>query len=128
MLGYPYQYEGLSGEWPCGSMVDWTTGELNQKYWGEILLLDTIGRPFRYCGTVVSGGGDLYAQGLSSAKGQVVVIINKLQSTQIVVLRGGKGKKAWLLEAAGGNAPARQFSLESDSLTLSAFATVFVSW
>jgi hypothetical protein len=31
IIGYPYKYDGLSGEWPSGTMVDWDTAGLCVK-------------------------------------------------------------------------------------------------
>jgi hypothetical protein len=129
LLGYPYQYDGLSGEWASGTMVDFERpGELNAKYWVEILALQQIGRPFKYCATTMAAPSDVYVQGLSSAKGRVVVAINKRASPRSVEIAGAKGKTAWVIDLSTGNSKAREVAIEADEITLPAFATMFVQW
>ena len=56
-------YDGLSGEWPCGSMVDWSDGRLNHKFWAMIALLETLDtEDFSFCETTYEGS-DAHAPG-----------------------------------------------------------------
>ena len=128
ILGYPYTFDGLSGEWPSGTMVDWKTQELNAKYYVEIMLLKNVGRPFSYCKTTSSGNGGVYAQALTSPKGRVVVLINTKHTPTTVGLPGATGKRALAIDVASGNGPARAATLASDTVALRAFATVLVQW
>lgn len=86
IIGYPYRFNALSGEWPCGSMVDWDSLGLNQKFWVELALLQSMSRPFSFCDSGVANegappvpadpGAPVYVQGLESSKGRIVVAIN----------------------------------------------------
>jgi hypothetical protein len=129
VLGYPAGFDGLSGEWPCGSMVDWTENKLNHKYWLQIALLQSLGRPFSFCAT--SGGttsSSVYAQGLRSQKGSVLVLINTKATAQTVSVAGARGKHAATIDGAVGNEAAREATLASDSIDLGPFATMLVHW
>merc|ERR1719201_283659 len=76
ILGYPYKFDGTSGEWPSGTMVDWNSNQLNAKFWVTLLMLQQVARPFSYCKTAEAPDG-VYAQGVQSSKGKVLVLINK---------------------------------------------------
>ena len=145
ILGYPAAFDGLSGEWPCGSMVDWTQAQLNHKYWIQMVLLRSVSRPFSFCATTVADAsgteasapvyaqgtealGPVYAQGLASAKGRVIVLINMRASTQTVRVPGATGKHALTIDSTVGNEPAREGTLTSDVIELKEFATMFIQW
>ena len=132
ILGYPSGFDGLSGEWPCGSMVDWTSRQLNHKYWVQIVLLQSLSRPFSYCDTTNTpshvGGNAVYTQGLTSAKGHVLVLINTKAAAQTVTVSGAKGTHAAIIDEQVGNHAAREVVLASDQVELAPFATVFVHW
>ena len=141
ILGYPAGFDGLSGEWPCGSMVDWRERRLNHKFWAQLALLQAVARPFSFCETNVTaaaGRGGLvgvdpstspvYAQGLTSAKGRVMVLINTKAVPQAVDVPGAAGKFASTIDDAVGNEAARISTLETDIVQLGPFATMFVSW
>lgn len=119
-------------------MVDWTKGgdcastahcgELNAKYWVELLLLQHVSRPFSFVATTNTSAWatpPVYVQGLSSEKGRVVVLINTKSVQQRVTLAGSNGKTAHLLF---GNGPASVHTLTSNEITLKAFETMFVVW
>eukprot|EP00039_Didymoeca_costata_P032444 m.37850 g.37850 ORF g.37850 m.37850 type:complete len:530 (-) comp9361_c0_seq1:3-1592(-) len=128
ILGYPYQYDGLSGEWASGSMVDWTgVPGLNAKYYVMAMLLETVARPFSY---IQMNGGEsndlVYVQALTSAKGKVVVIINKKSAPQSIHLVGGKGATSLWIEEQNWKAPAIEKKLDSEVIPLSPFAVGIV--
>eukprot|EP01044_Picomonas_judraskeda_P015281 COSAG03_NODE_2536_length_2664_cov_1.537622_2_plen_66_part_00 len=62
-------------------------------------------------------------QGISSAKGRVVVVINTKSIQQSVTLNGGKGKTAHVLSGTG---PATEHALTADTVALAPFETMFV--
>lgn len=119
-------------------MVDWTKGGdcatedqcggLNAKYWVELLLLQHVGRPFSFVATTNTSSSStppVYVQGLSSAKGRVVILINTKSKEHTVTLVGATGKTAHILSS---NGPATKQKLNTDTLTLVPFETMFVSW
>lgn len=139
ILGFPAEFDGLSGEWPCGSMVDWTENKMNHKFWVMIALLQSVSRPFSYCSTTAAqldngrggagaGNADVYAQGLRSEKGRVVVLINTKSTVQSVIVPGAAGKHAGIIDTQVGNDAAREVTISSDTVELRAFATVFIHW
>lgn len=134
ILGYPAKFDGTSGEWPCGSMVDWTENKLSHKTWVQIALLQSLSQPFSFCNT---RGGDstsgktsvaVYAQGLTSAKGKLLVLINTKSTTQTILVPGVRGKHVSTIDEALGNEPAREAVLGADTVELGAFATMIVHW
>jgi hypothetical protein len=62
MVGYPSQFPGVS-------MVDWTTGRPNARYWVLKLLHDNFGPGDKLVETA-SGVSYVYAQGFVSRDGQ----------------------------------------------------------
>lgn len=149
ILGYPWKFDGLSGEWPCGTMVDFTQpGELNAKYWVTLLTLQSLTRPFKFCDTTVSvarvsvqrgaadatAGGeraaddDVFVQAMQSAKGSVVAVVNKRYSNHTVTIAGAAGKTASILDETTVNRAARTQVLTSDEVEVPAFATMFVAF
>ena len=124
------RFDGLSGEWPCGSMVDWSANALNHKFWVQIALLQSLGRPFSFCDTTTAddaadagkGSADtVYAQGLTSAKGRLLVLINTKATPQTVTVTGASGKHAAVIDSAVGNEAAREVTLAADAIELGAF-------
>ena len=127
------RFDGLSGEWPCGSMVDWSANALNHKFWVQIALLQSLGRPFSFCDTTTTadaadaadagkGSADaVYAQGLTSAKGRLLVLINTKATPQTVTVPGASGKHAAVIDSAVGNEAAREVTLAANAIELGAF-------
>jgi hypothetical protein len=122
-------------------MVDWTKGgecsqqthcgELNAKYWVELLLLQHVSRPFSFVHTTnisTHPSPPVYVQGLSSAKGRVVVAINTKSFGQDITIVGGRGKVAYTICLESGTGPAMKHALTADRVALPPFATMFVVW
>ena len=132
-------------------MVDWSERRLNHKFWAQIALLRAVARPFSFCDTAVTnaagrGGASrspgtgtagvnmkaanasVYAQGLTSARGRVLVLINTKATQQAIDVPGAAGKRASTIDNAVGNEAARESTLEADLVQLGAFATMFVRW
>ena len=113
-------------------MVDWSANALNHKYWVQIALLQSLGRPFSFCDTTTTtttdaadagkGSADaVYAQGLTSAKGRLLVLINTKATPQTVTVTGASGKHAAVIDSAVGNEAAREVTLAADAIELGAF-------
>ena len=111
-------------------MVDWSANALNHKFWVQIALLQSLGRPFSFCDTTTTaadadagkGSADaVYAQGLTSAKGRLLVLINTKATPQTVTVPGASGKHAAVIDSAVGNEAAREVTLAADAIELGAF-------
>ena len=129
ILGYPYRFDKLSGEWPCGTMVDWedTNTGLNAKLWVEVALLESVSRPFSYCEATSSDPSLVYAQTLRSSKGRVLVLINKSHQPVSVRLPAElSGRAALVIDERTENTPARRETVSAGSMELGGFATVIV--
>lgn len=125
ILGYPYKFDGTSGEWASGTMVDWTSNQLNAKFWVTLLMLQQVARPFSYCTTAGATEG-VYAQGIKSSKGRVLVLINKKNINVHVDVPSAAGGTASVIDELSGNGPARYMTLTGDRITLKPFAVAFV--
>eukprot|EP00912_Choanoflagellata_sp_UC4_P000609 UC4_evm1s379 len=141
ILGFPAGYDGLSGEWPCGTMVDWEEKKLNHKYWIMIALLKVINtNSFSFCATEYIGkenhypsksfpeNSSIYAQGIRSSKGKILVLINTKSTEEKVLVYNAKGKNATIIDGEVGNEPARDVKLATDEISLSPFATIFLQF
>ena len=63
----------------------------------------------------------VYAQGLTSAKGRLLVLINTKATPQTVTVPGASGKHAAVIDSAVGNEAAREVTLPADAIELGAF-------
>lgn len=137
ILGYPLGLDGLSGEWPCGTMVSWPEpargrprAQLNAKFWVQLLWQQAVGpaNEFSFCSTSSAPAG-VYAQGLVMAQtgDRLLVLINKRSSAQSVVVAGAAGNYARVLDAAHvyGPLPPKQ-QLITDTIALPPFAIYFI--
>merc|ERR1712190_44301 len=106
-------------------MVDWRTNELNVNFWIMFLTAQMIARPFEYFATE-SSTPDVYAQGIRSAKGSVIVLVNKKNAAREVSISGVSGSSVAVIDQSTGNKPARKFQLSKDTISLSPFAVAFV--
>jgi len=125
ILGYPYKFDGTSGEWASGTMVDWKSNKLNAKFWVTLLMLQQVARPFSYCKTTGAPEG-VYAQGIQSSKGKVLVLINKRNANVDFDLLSVAGGSALVIDELSGNGPAQLVKLTSNRITMRPFAVAFV--
>ena len=134
-------------------MVDWTDGHLNHKFWAMIALLETLDTEnFSFCETAYEGsdahapgrmtkdgnldisgrqiqsGNGIFAQGLQSSNGRVLVLINTKATSATVKVSGATGKKAKIIDSLVGNEAARESTLASDTVELGSFAVMFVQF
>eukprot|EP00730_Choanoeca_flexa_P007004 TRINITY_DN12265_c0_g3_i10.p1 TRINITY_DN12265_c0_g3~~TRINITY_DN12265_c0_g3_i10.p1 ORF type:complete len:530 (+),score=74.32 TRINITY_DN12265_c0_g3_i10:1825-3414(+) len=86
ILGYPYRYDGLSGEWPCGSMIDWDCNQPNLKYWVTLLVAKHLKPPLNLVDTHNDQPEEVYVQGITTVQARAVVIINKRSTSRTVSL------------------------------------------
>ena len=124
-------------------MVDWSDKKLNHKFWVMIALLQTLDtEDFSFCETNYEGsdahdpwatptppsGSGIFAQGLSSSRGDVLVLINTKATNATVRVPGAAGKEAKTIDTLVGNEAARESMLESETLELGSFAVTFVKF
>ena len=74
LVGYPTQF-------PDVSMMNWTTGQPNARFWCLKLLKEHFGKGDRMVHTA-SGSTAVVAQAFSTAKGKKLLLINKRNQKQ----------------------------------------------
>ena len=70
----------------------------------------------------------VYAQGLVSTRGQVLILINMKAELKTLHVQGARGKHAAIIDSAVGNEAAREIVLGADMIDLEAFGTMLIHW
>ena len=128
-------------------MVDWSDKKLNHKFWIMIALLQTLDtEDYSFCETTYEGsdahapprdrkdtsaveaGDGVFAQGLQSSKGRVLVLINTRAASATATVPGAAWKPAKVIDSSVGNEPARELTLGSDHIELGPFAVNIVQF
>jgi hypothetical protein len=120
LVGYPSQF-------PSVTMIDWTNGRPNARYWVLKLLIDGLHLGDKICKTAASGDGDVYAQGFTGTSGRTMLLINRRNAPARVELPL-PGGRAQVVDEATGEEPARTSTLSGTALALDPFAVAVVSW
>jgi hypothetical protein len=133
LVGYPRQY-------PEVTMVDWTSGRPNARYWvlkllkesfalGDTLVATTC--TDRSPRTITSAGNpDVAGQAFRSAQGQrKLLLVNKRNRTvQVALPSEAAGSGLQVVDEATGQNAARTSSLDGQTLALAPFAVAVVSF
>jgi hypothetical protein len=81
LVGYPTQF-------PSVSMVDWTTGSPNARFWVLKLIHDHFAPGDKLIPTV-GAPGDIIAQALTTPKGRALLLVNKRNVKTAIRLKEG---------------------------------------
>jgi hypothetical protein len=131
LVGYPTQY-------PDVTMIDWTSGRPNARYWvlrllkesftpGDVLVATTCTDPAPH--TITSSGNpDVAAQAYRSASGhRKLLLVNKRnRSIQVALPEDAAGAALQVVDEATGQNPARTSSVMAQTLELAPFAVAVV--
>jgi hypothetical protein len=119
LVGYPSQY-------PSVSMIDYTNGKPNARYWVLKMLVDNF-----HPGDVmkatdqprISGGGLVLAQGYKTPQGRKILVVNMSDASHVVAAPEGFASASFetVDEATGDDAP-RTGKLDGRELTLAPYA------
>lgn len=126
LVGYPTQF-------PSVSMVDWTTGQPNARYWVLKLLHDHFGPGDRLVETRVEAGGGhrhpyVYALGAIGSDGRHrLLIVNKRNRPFALSVPGATGGTVERVDQTTGFQPPASAGMSDDSLTLGGFAVAVVT-
>jgi len=122
LVGYPTQY-------PSVSMIDWTNGKPNARYWVLKLVKDNFHPGDKIVETRVSSADGLTAQAFLTPAGKKLLLVNQRNRNAKVALPtdASQGKVSTVDEATG-EGPARDSRLVGSSITLAPFAVTVVSW
>jgi len=119
LVGYPTQF-------PSVSMMDWTNGQPNAKYWTLTLLLQHFAPGDRLVYTTASTP-KIFAQAYLTPSGRRILLINKKDSKQTVKIPGVIGATIQTIDETTGNSPASESTLDSETLIMNAFSTSVIS-
>lgn len=121
LVGYPTQF-------PDVSMMDWTNGKPNARYWVLKLLKDNFGPGDKFMETNAWASAEDYAaQGIITGKGKRVLLFNKKNKTLTIKVPAElKGGKLYTIDGQSGENEARQTDI-SDTIELKPFAVAVAS-
>ncbi len=120
LVGYPSQF-------PSVTMIDWTTGKPNARYWALKLLRDNFGPGDKLVDTG-NDGPYLLAQGFVTRDGQhKILLINKRNRAIEVSIAGVNGAEADFVDQSTGFNPPRSTRLAEDTVNLPALAVAVVT-
>ena len=127
LVGYPTQF-------PSVTMIDWTNGKPNARFWVLKLLKDNFG-PGDTLATTDTGAqlgappGSFAAQAFQTSRGKRLLLANKRNRTITVTLPSEAASATALsVDEQSGEGPARPVPVTSGSVTLVPFAVTVVSW
>ncbi len=123
LVGYPSQF-------PSVSMIDWTNGKPNARYWVLKLIRDNFHPGDRLAPTHLGrGASGLAAQAFVTPHGKKLLLVNKRNREQEIALPGAPGGAALsTVDEASGEQPARNSQQTGPTVRLAPFAVTVVSW
>jgi len=120
LVGYPTQF-------PSVSMVDWTTGQPNARYWVLKLLHDNFGPGDKLVDTHINNSY-VYARGMVTRDGRhKVLLVNKRDRTFVVSVPGAAAGYSDVVDQQTGSQPPVGSQLPSDEVTLGGLAVAVVT-
>ncbi|HTV81702.1 MAG TPA: hypothetical protein VME18_03550 [Acidobacteriaceae bacterium] len=123
LVGYPSQY-------PSVSMIDYTNGKSNARYWVLKLLVDNFHSGDRLVATSVHGSdaGRVLAQGFVTARDRRLLLVNKANSAFQLTLPADVAHADFAtVDAATGDDPPRTGTLSGPSFTVEPFAVTVLT-
>ena len=120
LVGYPSQF-------PSVTMIDWTNGKPNARYWVLKLIKDHFGPGDKLVGTTLGGRSDIEAQAFLTSKGKMLLINNKRNHPVEVTLPGSGTMHAETVDGESYESAARSSEVSNGKLTLAPFAVTVVS-
>jgi hypothetical protein len=119
LVGYPSQY-------PSVSMMDWTNGKPNARYWVLKLLKDNFGPDDKLVSTR-SGTSRVTAQAFITPEGRRLLLINKRNmSIQLMLPTAAKGAQVMVVNVSTEDNPPIQQRLLDNNITLKPFSVAVV--
>ena len=122
LVGFPTQF-------PDVSMMNWTNGKPNARYWVLRLIHDHFGPGDNFVQTSIQGGsGELIAQAFYCKTGRAILLINRRNHPVSVELPpAAKGKTIEWVDGSSGEEQPKKATLDGSSIHLSPFAVAVVS-
>ena len=123
LVGYPSQY-------PSVSMIDYTNGKPNARFWVLKLLVDHFHPGDRLAATSVGGNdaGRVLAQGYATAGGRRLLLVNKANAAVRLALPAEFAHAQFAtVDADTGDDPPRTGTLSGGSLAMAPFAVTVLT-
>jgi hypothetical protein len=115
LVGYPTQF-------PSVSMINWKTGKPNARYWVLKLIKDNFGPGDVLVNTGIAGDG-LVAQAYNTSKGKKVLVINRTNQSQRLVLPASfNGARLMVVDPSTGDNGAASFGIGVEGIVLKPLA------
>ena len=123
LVGYPTQF-------PSVTMIDWTNGKPNARFWVLKLLKDNFGPGDTLVATEPGeASGSIAAQAFQTARGKRLLLANKRnRAIEITLPAEAASGTAVSVDEQSGEGPARAIPITGGKLTLAPFAVTVVSW
>jgi hypothetical protein len=118
LIGYPTQY-------PSVSMMNYTTGDPNPRFWTLKLLHDTFG-PGDTLVETTGSGSDITAQAFVTRAGKKLLVINKRSVPQTLTLAEGAMTSVSYIAPSTGDKPAAVKAMSGNTLQLEPFEVAVV--
>jgi hypothetical protein len=115
LVGYPTQF-------PDVSMMDWSNGKPNSRYWILKLIKDNFGPGDKLVGTAFNGA-EIIAQAFITATGKKILLINpRNKESKINLPVETKNATADYVDVSTGENPIAHMEIKDSSITLKPFA------
>ena len=123
LVGYPTQF-------PSVTMIDWTNGKPNARFWVLKLIKDNFGPGDTLVSTEPGeASGSIAAQAFQTARGKRLLLANKRnRAIEITLPAEAASGTAVTVDEQSGEGPARAVPVTAGKLTLAPFAVTVVSW
>jgi Glycosyl hydrolases family 39 len=119
LVGYPSQF-------PSVTMVDWTNGKPNARFWALKLLKDNFGPGDKLVETDTSGNFSILAVVTPQGKRRVLLVNKRDRGLKVSVL-GATGGKVEVVDQSTAFDPPASAQLESDNLTVKGLGIAVVT-
>jgi hypothetical protein len=121
LVGYPSQF-------PSVSMMDWTNGKPNARYWVLKLVKENFGPGDKLVETSMDPSKDVQAQGFATKAGQKLLLLNKRnRSVDIILPANMNVSSIATVDESSGEGPARTSDPTGKTITLAPFAVAVAS-
>ncbi len=122
LVGYPSQF-------PSVTMIDWTNGKPNARYWVLKLLKDNFHPGDNLVDTKLASMDGVTAQGFITPRGKKLLLVNQRNRVaEIALPNAGSVAKISTVDEFTGDGPAADLKAAPPKLKLAPFAVSVVSW
>ncbi len=119
LVGYPTQF-------PSVSMMNWTNGKPNARYWVLKLIHDNIGAGDALVQTDFDND-NINAQGFKTKNGNKVLLVNKRnRAIKLTLPESFKGMKLQAVDGSTGDGPAAETVINGTEIELKPFAVAMI--